>query len=179
VSDLPAVNLYTDGAGVSINLGKMGGYGGWSYLLHYLVGDQILNQKAESGAAYPTTNNRMELTAVVMGLRSLRRPSRVVIFSDSEYVVLGINERLDIWKNSSRPWKNYRGAPIANRDLWEEIDRYRRLHVITATWIRGHVKAVDRTFAHEMQDLCDKAAVKAKEDLYRLNHLTSQPSSVE
>lgn len=122
----PAVHIYTDGA-CSGNPGP----GGWGALIRY--GRQ---EKELSGGENHTTNNRMELTAAIMALTSLTRPCRVVLHTDSQYVMKGATEWLAGWKR--RGWKNSMGKPVENRDLWEDLDAAMRPHKIDWVWVKGH-----------------------------------------
>lgn len=148
MSDLPQVLLFTDGA-CSGNPGP----GGWAYILRHPASGA---EREASGAERDTTNNRMELTAVIEGLRALTRPSRVEIYSDSRYVLNGLNEWLDQWKR--RSWKTAAKKPVKNEDLWRALDELRSVHQLTYHWIRGHNEHVEN-------ERCDALAVAAREAL--------------
>ncbi len=120
------VVLYTDGA-----CRGNPGPGGWGVLLRY--GDA---EKALYGYEPETTNNRMELQAVIEGLRVLKRPCRVVLNTDSKYVMQGLNEWLPGWKRNG--WKTAAKKPVKNRDLWQALDREVQRHDIDWRWVRGH-----------------------------------------
>ncbi len=120
------VVLYTDGA-----CRGNPGPGGWGVLLRY--GDV---QKALYGYDPETTNNRMELQAVIEGLRALKRPCRVVLNTDSRYVMQGLNDWLPGWKRNG--WKTAAKKPVKNRDLWQALDREVQRHDIDWRWVRGH-----------------------------------------
>lgn len=107
------------------------GPGGWGAVLEY--GDAV---KEIFGGAAETTNNRMELTAVIEALRCLRRPCRVRIVTDSQYVQKGVEEWLAGWKR--KHWKTAAGKPVANRDLWEILDMELARHAVSWEWVRGH-----------------------------------------
>jgi len=140
----PVVELYTDGA-CSGNPGP----GGWAYILrHPATGKEIEG----SGGEAETTNNRMELSAVIEGLRALRRRSRVLITSDSQYVLNGLKEWMDAWKR--RGWKTADKKPVKNQDLWETLDDLRARHELRFKWIRGHNE-------HPENTRCDQLAVEA------------------
>jgi ribonuclease HI len=143
---LPQLELYADGACTG-NPGP----GGWGYILR---DPQSGREKEESGADPQTTNNRMELTAVIEGLRALRKPSRVRVVSDSQYVVNGLKEWLDGWK--ARGWRKADKSPVLNRELWEELDGLRNVHQLEPEWIRGHQ-------GHHFNERCDRLAVAAIE----------------
>ncbi|MDX2130966.1 MAG: ribonuclease HI [Planctomycetota bacterium] len=140
----PHVELYTDGA-CSGNPGP----GGWAFILrHPSSGAEIERSGGEAG----TTNNRMELRAVIEGLRALTRPSRVDLYSDSQYVLKGLDEWMDAWKR--RGWKTADKKPVKNQDLWEELDGLRGEHELAFHWIRGHAE-------HPENERCDALAVAA------------------
>ena len=88
------------------------------------------------GGEPATTNNRMELTAVIEALATLKRPSRVVLYTDSQYVQKGITEWISRWK--ARGWKTVAKAPVKNVDLWIRLDELARGHAIEWKWVRGH-----------------------------------------
>jgi ribonuclease HI len=90
-----------------------------------------------TGGAQQTTNNRMELTAVIRGLAALEEPSRVRVVTDSQYVVYGMTRWIRGWQRKG--WRNASGAPVKNRDLWEELDALANKHQVRWEWIRGHV----------------------------------------
>src|SRR5258708_7387410 len=127
-SSRPHVHLFTDGA-CSGNPGP----GGWAYILRHLAS---ASEKENSGAEAQTTNNRMELMAVIEGLSALTRPSRVELFSDSQYVLNGLKEWMKAWK--SRGWKTADKKPVKNRDLWETLDELITAHDVRFHWVRGH-----------------------------------------
>lgn len=107
------------------------GPGGWGVLLRY--GER---EKALHGGEAETTNNRMELTAVIEALKALKRPCRVELYTDSQYVQKGITEWLPNWKR--RGWRTSGGGPVKNQDLWQALDRETARHEITWHWVRGH-----------------------------------------
>lgn len=122
----PEVLVWTDGA-CSGNPGP----GGWAVLLR--SGDR---ERELSGGEALTTNNRMELRAAIEALRALRRPARVVLTTDSEYVRLGITEWLPTWR--ARGWRTASGSAVRNRELWEELHRALEPHDVEWRWVRGH-----------------------------------------
>lgn len=107
------------------------GTGGWGALL-------ITNghRKEISGGERNTTNNRMEMTAVIRALESLKRPSTVEVHTDSQYVQKGISEWMPGWKR--RNWRTADGKPVKNQDLWLQLDALSQLHRIEWKWVRGH-----------------------------------------
>ena len=120
------VEIYTDGA-----CRGNPGPGGWGALLS--SGE---HEKELSGAEPETTNNRMELTAVIRALEALKRPTEVRIFTDSEYVRRGITEWVKNWK--ARGWKTADRKPVKNQDLWEQLDALAAGHKIEWRWVKGH-----------------------------------------
>jgi len=138
----PFVMLYTDGA-CSGNPGP----GGWAYVLRHPASGAT---REDSGGEARTTNNRMELTAVIEGLRALSSPSRVEIHADSQYVLNGLREWMDGWKK--RGWTRSRSRqPVLNVELWQELDRLRALHDLSYHWVKGHS-------GHPENERCDELA---------------------
>jgi ribonuclease HI len=111
-----------------------------------------------SGGDPETTNNRMELLAVIRGLEALPGPSAVRVVSDSEYVVKGLREWLDGWK--ARGWRTAAKKPVKNDDLWRQLDALRATHRLSPEWIRGHNE-------HPENTRCDALAVAAIERMRR------------
>jgi ribonuclease HI len=122
----PQVVVYTDGA-CKGNPGP-GGWGAW------LRSDA--HEKELSGGERETTNNRMELTAVIEALASLKRTCDVAIYTDSEYVKNGITTWIHNWK--ARGWKTAERKPVKNVDLWQRLDALTSLHHVRWHWVRGH-----------------------------------------
>jgi ribonuclease HI len=120
------IYIYSDGA-CKGNPGP----GGWGALL---VTDG--HRKEICGGEADTTNNRMEMTAVIRALESLKRPSTVEVHTDSQYVQKGISEWMDGWKR--RNWRTADGKPVKNQDLWLQLDALSQLHRIEWKWVRGH-----------------------------------------
>lgn len=120
------VEIYADGA-----CRGNPGPGGWGALLRY--GSQ---ERELWGGEAQTTNNRMELTAVIRALEVLQRPSRVHIVTDSQYVLHGVTQWLAGWKR--RGWRTADGKPVKNRELWERLDTLLAPHQVEWTWVRGH-----------------------------------------
>lgn len=139
--DLPEVHLFTDGA----CLGNPGP-GGWAYILrHPGSGKQV----EHGGREQETTNNRMELTAVIRALESLTRPSKVKLIGDSQYVLLGLTEWMPGWKK--RGWRKSNKAPVLNVDLWQRLDELLAEHDLQIEWVRGHS-------GHPENERCDEMA---------------------
>ena len=120
------IYIYSDGA-CKGNPGP----GGWGALL---VTDG--HRKEICGGEANTTNNRMEMTAVIRALESLKRPSAVEVHTDSQYVQKGISEWMAGWKR--RNWRTADGKPVKNQDLWLQLDALSQLHSIEWKWVRGH-----------------------------------------
>jgi len=136
------VVIYTDG-GCDPNPGT----GGWAAIL--TSGD---NERELSGAAANTTNNRMELTAAVEALSALKRPCKVVVVTDSQYLQKGVTEWMAGWKR--RGWRRA-GGPVKNQDLWQQLDALSAEHDVHWTWVRGHA-------GHEYNERCDVLATEAR-----------------
>lgn len=141
------VHLFTDGA-CSGNPGP----GGWAYILRRsATGDTI----DAAGAELNTTNNRMELTAVIEGLCALKKPCTVELVTDSQYVAKGISEWLPKWKRQG--WQRKEGPrlkPVSNVDLWQKIDALLAVQRVRVTHVLGHR-------GHAENEACDRMAVHA------------------
>ena len=141
------VHLFTDG-GCSGNPGP----GGWAFILRHLKTQQ---EKEESGYDEQTTNNQMELMAVIRGLQSLKRPCSVELFTDSVYVGKGMTEWMTKWKQNG--WRRREGRdfkPLKNVELWKQLDEQLTRHRVTYTRVAGHS-------GHPENERCDKLAVAA------------------
>jgi len=146
-SSLPIVHLFTDG-GCSGNPGP----GGWAFILRHPASGKELER---SGGEPETTNNRMELTAVVEGLATLKQPSHVELFTDSVYVGKGISEWMPKWKaNGWRRKERNKLVAIANEALWKKLDMLLAQHQLKYTRVAGHS-------GHEENDRVDQLAVAA------------------
>jgi ribonuclease HI len=121
-----AVEIYTDGA-----CRGNPGPGGWAATLRFAD-----HEKELAGAEALTTNNRMELTAVIRALEALKRPVEANVFTDSEYVRRGIKEWIKSWK--ARGWLTADRKPVKNQDLWQRLDELAALHDIQWHWVKGH-----------------------------------------
>ena len=140
-----AVEIYTDGA-CKGNPGP----GGWGVLLRSAGAEKEL-----FGGEAQTTNNRMELTAVIRGLQTLKRPATVELVSDSEYVTRGLSEWLPKWKANG--WRRREGGhwkEVKNEDLWRTLDQLLAKHRVRVTHVRGHA-------GHPENERCDALAVAA------------------
>ena len=122
---------YTDGA-CSGNPGP----GGWGVVLLAREAGRVLKERELSGGEALTTNNRMELTAVIRALEALKKPSRVRLHTDSKYVQQGISSWIHQWKR--RGWRTADKKPVKNEDLWRELDELAVRHQIEWLWVRGH-----------------------------------------
>jgi ribonuclease HI len=139
---LKQVKLITDGA----CLGNPGP-GGWACILRFGQMD-----KEMFGSVRHTTNNRMELTAAIEGLRALREPCEVEVVTDSEYLKHGITQWIHAWKRNG--WKTSAKKPVVNQDLWQELDELVARHTVSWTWTKGHANHADN-------NRCDELATRA------------------
>lgn len=126
MNEAKVVDLYTDGA-----CKGNPGLGGWGALLRY---GEV--EKRLSGGARDTTNNRMELMAVIEGLKSLNQTCRVRVHTDSQYVQKGISEWLPNWVR--RGWKTASGSAVKNQDLWQALSEQASRHKVEWFWVKGH-----------------------------------------
>ena len=138
---MKTVTIYTDGA-CSGNPGP----GGWGAILRYKE-----TEKELSGGAADTTNNRMELTAVIEALALLKEPCVVELYSDSKYVIDGL-EKGWAWGWKKRGWVKSDKKPALNPDLWEELLRLEGIHTLHYHWVKGHAE-------NEKNNRCDQMAV--------------------
>lgn len=141
---MKAVQLITDGS----CLGNPGP-GGWAYILRYGA-----HKREHAGGEADTTNNRMELTAAIEGLRALKEPCKVTIVTDSQYVKNGIQSWLKGWKKNG--WKTASKKPVQNQDLWQALDEAVARHTTEWEWTKGHA-------SHEDNNRCDELARTAAE----------------
>jgi ribonuclease HI len=150
---LPEVELYTDGA-CSGNPGP----GGWAFILRHPASQKEIE---DSGGERETTNNRMELTAVVRGLEALKKPSHVKLMTDSVYVGKGLAEWLAKWKANG--WRRREGKQwkeVKNEDLWRQLDALIARHQLTYIRVAGHS-------GHPENDRCDELAVAAYQEFLK------------
>jgi ribonuclease HI len=141
------VMLYTDG-GCSGNPGP----GGWAFVLQHIPTGKEMEQ---NGAEKLTTNNKMEMTAVIEGLKQLKRRTRVCVVTDSNYIKQGITTWIINWKKNN--WMRKEGTkfvPVKNVDLWKAMDALVAQHDVTFEWVRGHA-------GHPENERCDELAVSA------------------
>ncbi len=152
----PKVKIYTDGACAN-NPGK-GGYG--VVLLFEDLSGKIHQKNISKGFEY-TTNNRMELLAVIDALGCLKSPCDIKLYSDSKYVTDAVNQKwIDSWQ--AKNWKLNTSNPVKNIDLWKKFLEAIKPHDIEFIWVKGHNE-------NKFNELCDKMAVEArlKENLYK------------
>ena len=136
------VSIFSDGA-CSGNPGP----GGWGAILVYNGIEKVL-----SGGERETTNNRMELTGVIVALRALKEKCRVTVTSDSEYVIKGINEGwAEKWRENG--WMRNKKEAAKNADLWQELLELCEKHEVTFEWVKGHAE-------NPMNNRCDELAVE-------------------
>ena len=136
------VTIYTDGA-CSGNPGK----GGWGAILIYAK-----EKKYMSGSKQLTTNNQMELTATIEALKAILKPSNIALYTDSQYVKNGITSWIFNWKKNG--WKTANKKPVANKDLWIELEKYVDFHSVSWFWVKGHS-------GDHYNGIADELAVKA------------------
>lgn len=137
----PKVVIHTDGA-CSGNPGP----GGWGAILEWNG-----QEKEICGGEAETTNNRMELMAAIQALESLKKPCRVELHTDSQYVMKGISEWIHGWKRKN--WRTADGKPVKNDDLWKRLDAARLRHEVDWRWVKGHA-------GHELNERADALARK-------------------
>jgi len=133
------VKIYTDGSCL-----KNPGPGGWAALL--VMGEQ---EKLISGSQKDTTNNQMELLAATKGLEALKRPCKVALYSDSQYVVKGMKEWVKGWQKNN--WKTAAKKPVANQDYWQDLVKAAEVHTVTWHWVKAHA-------GHPENERVDEAA---------------------
>lgn len=141
MTELPKVDMWSDGA-CSGNPGP----GGWAVIMRSGTAEKVL-----SGGERETTNNRMEITAALEGLRALKTPCQVRIFTDSTYLLQGATEWMPNWK--ARGWKR-KGGKLLNVELWQAMDEALSKHQVEWVWVKGHA-------GHAMNERADRLAVAA------------------
>jgi ribonuclease HI len=141
-----SVEIFTDGA-----CRGNPGPGGWGVLMRYAG-----KEKSLWGGESDTTNNRMELNAVIEGLAALKRPCEVTLTSDSTYVLKGIQEWMPNWKK--RGWKTASKQPVKNVDLWQKLDAVIGEHKIDWQWVKGHS-------GHRENEIADQLANRGIDEL--------------
>ena len=134
------IEIFTDGA-CSGNPGA----GGWGAILRY---NNV--EKELSGGEAETTNNRMELTAVISALEALKEPCNITLYTDSKYVMEGIEKWIISWKQNGWRTSNKK-SPVKNVELWQKLDELRQKHEIRWVWVKGHA-------GHKENERCDELA---------------------
>ena len=143
------VTLYTDGAA----RGNPDGPGGYGAVLQFVDSQGNLHEREFSAGYIRTTNNRMELMAVIAGLEALTKPCRVEIVSDSKYVTDAFNKKwIDGWLKKG--WKRGKNEPVKNVDLWQRLLAAKAPHQVTFFWVKGHA-------GHKYNERCDYLATSA------------------
>lgn len=143
------VSIYTDGAA----RGNPDGPGGYGTVLEYVDGRGELHTKELSKGYRKTTNNRMELMAVIAGLEALNRPCEADVYSDSKYVVDAFNQHwIDGWLKKG--WKRGKNEPVKNVDLWKRLLAVKEKHQVKFIWLKGHD-------GHPQNERCDELATSA------------------
>ena len=143
------VTLYTDGAA----RGNPEGPGGYGAVLQYQDANGRMYEKELSAGYKKTTNNRMELMAVIAGLEALNRPCQVLVISDSKYVTDAFNQKwVDSWLINN--WKNSTKKPVKNMELWKRLLHAMEPHQVLFQWVKGHD-------GHPENERCDKLATQA------------------
>ena len=143
------VKIFTDGAA----RGNPEGPGGYGTVLQYIDSKGELHEREYSAGYKKTTNNRMELMAVIIGLEALTRPCEVEVISDSKYVTDAFNQHwVDGWLK--RNWKGSNNNPVKNVDLWKRLLKAKAPHQVKFTWVKGHA-------GHPENERCDKLATTA------------------
>ena len=135
--------IYTDGA-CSGNPGP----GGWGVLLLAKQDDNIIKTRSLSGGAAETTNNQMELTAAIMALEALDKPSKITIVTDSSYVKDGITKWIFGWKKNG--WKTSAKKAVKNEELWKRLEKATKQHDVNWEWIKGHAGHIENEQADEL-----------------------------
>ena len=141
------ITIYTDGA-CSGNPGK----GGWGAILI-----DAKEEKYLSGSNQLTTNNQMELTATIEALKAIVKPCNIALYTDSQYVKNGITTWIFNWKKNG--WKTANKKPVANKDLWIELDKYVKIHSVNWFWVKGHSgdhynEIADQLAVNAMNEVC-------------------------
>ena len=149
---MKSVEIFTDGA-----CRGNPGPGGWGVLLRYNDPEkQIVKEKELCGGERDTTNNRMELTAAIEGLRALKDPCTVALYTDSQYVIKGITEWIDNWKKNQ--WRTAAKKPVVNVDLWQSLEAETLRHQIKWHWVKGHS-------GHPENEIADQLANRGIDEL--------------
>jgi ribonuclease HI len=147
---MDAVEIFSDGA-----CKGNPGVGGWGALLR--TGE---TEKELFGGEANTTNNRMELRAVIEALAALKRPCDVIVHTDSQYVQKGISEWIHGWK--AKGWKTAARQPVKNEDLWKQLDKLASTHRVDWRWVKGHAGHVENERADQLANRGVESVMKGK-----------------
>ena len=143
------VTIYTDGSA----RGNPDGPGGYGCILQYKDPNGVVHEREYSAGYVKTTNNRMEMMAVIVGLEALTRPCEVLVVSDSKYVTDAFNQRwMENWLKKN--WKTSTGKPVKNQQLWKRMLKAMEPHEVKFQWIKGHA-------GHPENERCDTLATGA------------------
>ena len=140
---MPELYAYTDGA-CSGNPGP----GGWGVLMVAKEGSSVIKTRDLSGGTVETTNNQMELTAAIMALEALEKPSKITIVTDSSYVKDGITKWIFTWKRNG--WKTAAKKSVKNEELWKRLENATQIHDVSWEWIKGHAGHLENERADEL-----------------------------
>ena len=138
---MESIDIFTDGA-----CRGNPGPGGWGALLRWND-----HEKKIKGAEKQTTNNRMEMMAAIQALRSLKRPCRVNLTTDSQYLRKGMTEWMANWKRNN--WRNSQKKPVKNQDLWKELDAEVSRHEVKWHWVKGHSGHAENELVDELANM--------------------------
>lgn len=156
------VKIYTDGAA----RGNPDGPGGYGTILTYEDSKGTLHKRELSAGYKKTTNNRMELMAVIAGLEALIKPCTVKLYSDSKYVVDAFNQHwIDSWLKKG--WKRGKNEPVKNVDLWKRLLKAKEIHDVEFIWVKGHD-------GHEQNERCDYLATSAADGDHLLEDVVDE-----
>lgn len=156
------VKIYTDGAA----RGNPDGPGGYGTILTYEDSKGNLHKRELSAGYKKTTNNRMELMAVIAGLEALIKPCTVKLYSDSKYVVDAFNQHwIDSWLKKG--WKRGKNEPVKNVDLWKRLLKAKEIHDVEFIWVKGHD-------GHEQNERCDYLATSAADGEHLLEDVVGE-----
>ena len=141
------ITMYTDGAA----RGNPDGPGGYGTILSFVDSKGQEHIKELSAGYQKTTNNRMEMMAVIAGMEALNRPCEITVYSDSQYVEKAFNEH---WLDGKKGWKRGKNAPVKNVDLWKRLLAAMEKHQVSFQWVKGHN-------GHPQNERCDELATTA------------------
>lgn len=161
---LKKISMYTDGA----CRGNPDGPGGYGTVLEYITPDGRKQTKELSGGYEGTTNNRMELLAVIKGFEALKEPCQVTVYSDSKYIVNAFNQQwLDNWQRNN--WtRGRKKEPVKNKDLWQQLLTVKDKHQVSFEWVKGHA-------GQTQNERCDQLATTAADSGQLMPDLRRKP----